>query len=200
MVNYEQVIAADPKKMGKVKGWCLQNTRLAFGIKVGHYASAKADMLAQKKAGTLHPLSDLPKDLSVPVYIDTTSSNEHVELYYKGTWYSDGKKVKAPNAASVFGWGECCDGVRVVQKAAVNKFLPAKGYWGLGDVDKRIGKLSEFMYKTFPKYTSKKALGNTYGKYLVASIKEFQKRTHLYPDGCTGPKTYEMLKKCGFKG
>ena len=200
MVNYEQVLPADPKKMGKVKGWCLQNTRLAFGIKVGHYASAKADMLAQKKAGTLHPLSELPKGLAVPVYIDTTSANEHVELYDNGTWYSDGKKVKAPKASTVFGWGECCDSVRVVKVANLNKFLPAKGYWGLGDVDKRVGKLADFMYKTFPKYTSKKALGNLYGKYLKASITQFQKNTKLYPDGCTGPKTYEMLKKYGFKG
>lgn len=200
MADYEQVIAADPKKMGKAKGWCLQNTRLAFGIKVGHYASAKADMLAQKKAGTLHPISELPKGLSVPVYIDTTSANEHVELYYKGTWYSDGKKVKAPKAASVFGWGECCDGVQVVKKAKLNTFLPAKGYWCFGDTDKRIGKLADFMVKTFPAYTSKKAKGNYFGKFLRSSITEFQKRCHLYPDGCVGPKTYKQLQKCGFKG
>ena len=36
-------------------------------------------------------------------------------------------------------------------------------------------------------------------EFIRDSITEFQKRTGLYPDGCTGPKTYEMLKKYGFK-
>ena len=54
------------------------------------------------------------------------------------------------------------------------------------------------MRQMFPAYTSAKALGNYYGKYITASIKEFQKRTGLYPDGCVGPKTYDKLKYYGF--
>ena len=196
---YEQVLSANPKSMGTQKGWCLQNVRLAFGIKVGKYPSAKADMLAQKKAGTLHPLSTIPTNCAVPVYLDTASQYEHVELYDRGIWYSDGKKVSAPASSTVFGWGELCDGVRVVKAVSGNSFLPAKGYWGFGDNDSRVGVLAGFMRATFPAYTSNKALGNYYGKYLQASIKEFQKRTGLYQDGCCGPRTYAKLKEFGFK-
>ncbi len=196
--SYEQVLKFDPKKMGKKSGWCLQNCRLGFGIKTGFYSSAKADMLAQKKANTLHPFNTLPKNVAVPVYIDTSSSYEHVMVCDKGTWYSDGKKVSAPKASTVFGWGELCDHVRVVKGVSAG-FLPTRGWWEEGDNDARIGKLSAFMYKTFPKYTNKKAVGNYFGKYLKRSVLEFQKRCGLYQDGCVGAKTYAKLKKFGFK-
>lgn len=78
-------------------------------------------------------------------------------------------------------------------------FLPPRGYWKYGDTDKRIGEVASFMYKTFPAYTDKSALGNYFGKNLLKSIKEFQKRTGLEPDGNIGPKTYNMLQKYGFK-
>ena len=55
------------------------------------------------------------------------------------------------------------------------------------------------MYHTFPAYTSSKALGNYYGKYIKASITEFQKRTGLEADGNTGPITLAKLKEFGFK-
>lgn len=197
--KFEQYRNFNPKKMGTKKGWCLANADAGFGIKTAKYASAKADMLAQKKNGTLHPYSTLPKNVAVPVYIDTTSQYEHIEVCDKGVWYSDGKKVSAPKASTVFGWGELCDGVRVV-KAVSAGFLPTRGWWEEGDKDERIGKLASFMYKTFPKYTSKKALGDYFGKYLKKSITEFQKRTNLYPDGCVGEQTYDKLKKYGFKG
>lgn len=199
MTKFEQYRNFNIKSMGKLKGYCLQNCRQGFGIKTGKYVSAKADMLAQKKNGTLHPYSTLPKNVAVPVYIDTSSKYEHVEVCDKGVWYSDGKKVSAPKASTVFGWGELCDGVRVV-KAVSAGFLPTRGWWEEGDKDERIGRLASFMRKTFPAYTSKKALSDTFNKYLKKSITEFQKRTGLYPDGCVGEKTYNKLKKYGFKG
>lgn len=78
-------------------------------------------------------------------------------------------------------------------------FFPAKGYWGFGDKDPRIGKISDFMYACFPLYTDKRALGDYYGYYIQASIKEFQRRTGLVPDGYFGPLTLAELKKYGFK-
>lgn len=81
----------------------------------------------------------------------------------------------------------------------INSFLPSKGYWGYGDKDIRVGKIASFMRKTFPAYTNNKALGNYYGKYLQASIKEFQKRTGLIADGKVGSKTLAKLKQYGFK-
>lgn len=55
------------------------------------------------------------------------------------------------------------------------------------------------MYKTFPSYTKKSALGNLYGNNLKKSIVEFQKRTKLTTDGCIGPITLAELEKFGFK-
>ena len=78
-------------------------------------------------------------------------------------------------------------------------FLPSKGYWGYGDKDARVGQIATFMRNTFPKYTSAKALGNYYGKYIQASIKEFQKRTGIKKDGKVGKETLAKLQAYGFK-
>ena len=51
------------------------------------------------------------------------------------------------------------------------------------------------MYLTFPAYTSKNALGDYYGKYIQASIKEFQKRNGLSADGIVGKNTFNKLFK-----
>lgn len=78
-------------------------------------------------------------------------------------------------------------------------FLPARGYFMKGDVSSNVGKIAEFMRRVFPSYTDKKALGNTYGPYLIASITEFQRRTGLEPDGYFGPLTLAKLESFGFK-
>ncbi len=78
-------------------------------------------------------------------------------------------------------------------------FFPSKGWFGLGDRHENVGKIASFMRKTFPAYTKKEALGNYYGKYIQASIKEFQKRTGLETDGNVGSKTLAKLKQYGFK-
>ena len=195
-MGYEQVRQFYPSEMGREKGWCLKNCRLGFRIYTAKYSSAYTAMLAAKKNGTLHDLSTLPSNCSVPVYFDTTSKNKHVVVYDKGIWYEDGRKINKPSYTS-YGWDEMMDGTRVV-KEATSKFLPTKGYWAIGDKDSRVGDLAAFMYKTFPAYTSKKALGNYYGNYIASAIKEFQRRTGLYPDGCVGQLTYNKLKQYGF--
>ena len=193
---YEQIKNFYPKEMGTAKGWCLKNCRLGFRIYTGKYASAKAAYEAAKRNGTLHSMDELTYDCSVPVYQTTTSKYGHVIVYHRGIYYSDGKVVNNPKG--LLGWDINMDGVQVVKATAAKGFLPAKGYWGPNDCDHRIGDLASFMRRTFPAYTSAKALGDYYGKYLTKSITEFQKRTGLYPDGYTGPKTYNMLKKYGF--
>lgn len=201
-MSWQQVLPFNLSKMGTKSGWCLQNVRLGFGIDKGTFPSAKADMESQKKNGTLHS-DNPPANVAVPVYVDSTSKYEHVVVCDKGVYYSDGKRVNKP--AKTFGWGELCDGVRVVKwvddpkPEPTKSFLPAKGYWCRGDKDPRIDDLSKFMYKVFPAYTNVKALGPVYGPYLEASIKEFQRRTGLVPDGMTGPKTYAKLQEYGFK-
>ena len=83
--------------------------------------------------------------------------------------------------------------------------LGKRGYIRYGDNSIFISKIANFMYKTFPKYTSIKALGSFYGKYLKSAIKEFQKRAKsegYYDssvDGNIGPKTLKALVKYGFK-
>ena len=195
-MEYEQIKNFYPKDMGTQKGWCLQNCRLGFHIYTGKYTSAKSAYEAAKKNGTLRMMDELPFYISVPVYQQSTSKYGHVIVYDKGTYYSDGKVVKDPKG--LLGWDIRMDGVDVVKYTTAKNFLPAKGYWGPGDSDPRINDLAVFMRQTFPAYTSAKALGDYYGKYITASIKEFQKRTGLYQDGCTGPKTYNKLKEYGF--
>ena len=78
-------------------------------------------------------------------------------------------------------------------------FLPARGYFMKGDVSPNVGKIAEHMYKWFPSYTDKRALGNIYGPYLIKAITEFQRRTGLEPDGYFGPLTLAKLEKFGFK-
>ena len=80
-----------------------------------------------------------------------------------------------------------------------DSFLPARGYFKKGDVSENVGKVAKFMRKTFPSYTSEKALGNTYGDNLIKAIKEFQKRTGLKVDGYLGSLTLAELEKYGFK-
>lgn len=200
-MGWTQVKAFNPSKMGTRKGYCLMNCRLGFGISRGTYPSAKADMEAQRRNGTLHA-GAIPTNVAVPVYIDSTSKYEHVIVADHGVYYSDGKRLSGIGGLKVFGWGECCDGVRVVKYTAdptpTTGFLPAKGYWGFGDTDARVGQLSSFMRKTFPAYTNVKALGNYFGPYLKAAVTEFQKRTGLQADGNVGPKTYAKLRQYGF--
>lgn len=193
---YEQEKQFYPREMGTQKGWCLKNVRLGYRIYTGKYTSAKKAMEAGKRNGTYHA-GNPPTNVSVPVYTTSTSPNGHVVVSDRGQYYTDGKKY-TPAQSSILGWDEMADGVRVVRVASTKSFLPAKGYWAKYDEDERVGCLARFMRKTFPSYTPAKALGNIYGNYLSNSIKEFQKRTGLYPDGMTGKITYNELKKYGF--
>ena len=177
---YVQVRSFNPDKMGKRSGWCLMNTRLAFGINTGKFASAKADMESQRANGTLHPISTLPTDCAVPVYINTVSPYEHVEVCVNGkTWYSDGKVVKAPSKGTIFGWGELCDGTRVVKletaKNDLDKYsdkelaqMVLKGQFGNGAARKaKLGKRYEMV-----QYEVNKLLGampSTGVYYIVKS-------------------------------
>lgn len=117
--DWHQVLGFDPTKMGTTPGWCLQNCRLGFGIATGQFPSARADMESQQANGTLH--AETPFDyLQVPVYVETGIPEGHVVVWDKGTVWSDG--VIVPDGLShyshVYGWGELCDGRRVVTRDA----------------------------------------------------------------------------------
>ena len=175
-MKYTQVKNFNPSKMGKRSGWCLANVDQGFGIRKGTYPSAKADMEAQRAKGTLHPLSTLPTNCAVPVYINTDSPYEHVEVCVNGkTWYSDGKIIKAPTKSSIFGWGEFCDGVRIVktstEKDDLSKYsdkelaqMVLKGLFGNGAIRKlKLG----YRYTAVQDEINKLLSGKTEGKYYT---------------------------------
>ncbi len=147
---WKQVVNFDINKMGHKKGYCLQNVRLGFGIPA-KYESAKADMEANKKAGTLHDMNTLPTNVAIPVYVDSTSQYEHVIVCDKGTYYSDGSRLTSINGLKFFGWGELCDGVRVVEwvpdpKKSIDEVAQEviNGNWGNGE--ERRKRLTEAGY------------------------------------------------------
>ena len=114
MGHWEQKQPFDLSKMGKKPGMCLMNVRLAFDVPPKYY-DAKAAMLANKNAGTLHDISTLPQNVAVPVFVDTASINEHVEAADNGVFYSDGKRLTNPMSQTFFGWGETLNDVRIVE-------------------------------------------------------------------------------------
>lgn len=115
--EWSQVLAFNPADMGTVAGECLKNVRLGFGIQTGTFPSAYADMVYQRNNGTLHA-EDPPMDVAVPVYCGSGTPNGHVVAWDHGVVYSDG--VLVPEGLNhwsvIYGWGECCDNVRVVQR------------------------------------------------------------------------------------
>lgn len=121
-VTWTQVRSFDHNDMGTTVGWCLMNCRLGFGIQSGTFASAIADMQSQRANGTLHGAGTTPPSyLQVPVYIDTGTVDGHVVVWDKGTVWSDGVRISQGlsyyGLSNVWGWGELCDGVRVVRRS-----------------------------------------------------------------------------------
>lgn len=111
---WKQVRNFDINKMGRKVGYCQQNVRLGFGIG-SKYASAKLDMEAQRRAGTLHDISSLPNNVAVPIFVDTNSPYEHVIVSDHGVLYSDGKRLTSLKGLKCFGWAEKINDVRVVE-------------------------------------------------------------------------------------
>lgn len=110
MGYWKQDRAFSLAKMGKTKNFCLRNVRLGYGIG-GKYANAKQAMNENVKKGTIHPLSSIPTNVTVPVF-SAQGTWGHVEVCLNGTYYSDGVRVGKPNAS--YQWGEFLNGVRVV--------------------------------------------------------------------------------------
>ena len=117
--DWVQVLQFDPTHMGNTPRRCLENTRLGFGISSGTFTSARADMESQIANGTLH--AELPPaDIAVPIYYNNTMANGHVAVSDHGIIYSDGVMYGSIDAVTsgYRGWGELCDGVRVVSPAS----------------------------------------------------------------------------------
>lgn len=119
--EWQQILAFHIEDMGTTPGMCLQNTREGFGIQTGTFATAKADMDSQIQNGTLHAGTP-PLDISVPLYYDGWSlvPEGHAAVWDHGVVYSDGIRCTSIESVTVNyrGWGELCDGVRVVAPAS----------------------------------------------------------------------------------
>ena len=117
-IEWTQVRDFYPADMGSTPGWCLQNTRLGFHIYSGTYPSARADMEAQQANGTLHSGTP-PNYIACPIYFANYSWTPlgHIAAWDHGTVYSDGAWYPSIDsvATDYVGWGEFCDGARVVQ-------------------------------------------------------------------------------------
>lgn len=171
---WQQERAFNLSKMGKKPGYCLQNVRLAFDIPAKYY-DAKAAMIANRNAGTLHPIDTLPTNCAVPVFVDTSSPNEHVEVADHGTYYSDGKKVTNPGSQSFFGWGETLNDVRIVKWVADPQPTPTPTGLKVGD---------KVTMKTWVAYDGT-PLKKTRDFYYISEING--NRAVLRADSVTGP-------------
>lgn len=122
--EWTQVRDFYPADMGTTPGWCLQNCRLGFHIYSGTFPNAVSDMLSQRNNGTLHPFNgatETPPDyIACPVYVNISGvADGHVCVWDHGTIWNDGYTVARftdlGGYIEVWGWGELCDGARVVQ-------------------------------------------------------------------------------------
>lgn len=171
---WKQVRGFDIKKMGTKVGYCQQNVRLGFGI-AAKYASAKLDMEAQRKGGTLHDISSLPTNVAVPIFVDTNSSYEHVIVSDHGVLYSDGKRLTSLAGLKCFGWAELLNGVRVVEwvndtkKSNTEIATEVKaGKWGNGEERKKRLAAAGYVYAEIQAIVnSSQSSGTGYQTYTV---------------------------------
>lgn len=122
--EWTQVRDFYPSAMGTTPGWCLQNCRKGFLIPSGTFPNAVSDMQSQRANGTLHPFNGAtetpPNYIACPVYINIAGvADGHVCVWDHGTIWNDGytvaKFTDMGGYIEVWGWGELCDGARVVQ-------------------------------------------------------------------------------------
>lgn len=113
-MGWKQVRNFDLNKMGKKKGYCLQNVRLAYDIP-SKYVNAKEAMEASKRQGTFHEGLDIPTDVAIPIFAETGSPDGHVMVDDHGTVYSDGEWLPSFKGMTLLGWSETLNDVRIVE-------------------------------------------------------------------------------------
>lgn len=126
------------------------------------------------------------------------SVDEVAKEVLEGKW-GNGNERKTNLENAGYNYNEVQAKVNELLNGSSTNYLGSKGYFTLGDNHENIGKIASFMYKTFPAYTKKEALGTYYGKNIQASIKEFQRRTKIKASGNVDATTLKELEKYGFK-
>ena len=157
--------------------------------------------VSNSKVGGDWPISDKAYKAAVKLVADIAKRNKLGKLVFKKNigYHCLYAATSCPGPYFKKKFEQFIKDVNAINYPPKDSFLPAKGYFGIGDSNKKVGMIAEFMHKKFPSYSPKSVLGNYFGKNLAASIKEFQRRTKLQADGNVGPKTLAMLKKYGFK-
>lgn len=113
-MGWKQVRNFNLSKMGKKKGYCLQNVRLAYDIP-SKYVNAKEAMEASKRQGTFHEGLNIPTDVAIPIFAETGSPDGHVMVDDHGTVYSDGEWLPSFKGMRLLGWSETLNDVRIVE-------------------------------------------------------------------------------------
>lgn len=113
-MGWKQVRNFNLSKMGKKKGYCLQNVRLAYDIP-SKYVNAKEAMEASKRQGTFHEGLDIPTDVAIPIFAETGSPDGHVMVDDHGAVYSDGAWLPSFKGMRLLGWSETLNDVRIVE-------------------------------------------------------------------------------------
>lgn len=97
--------------------------------------------------------------------------------------------IKAFNFCNIYR-----DGILGVLRPKIyeeNSFLPERGWFQYGDSGANVSKIDDWF--------ANKVVGDWYGDYTVACVKEFQRQNGLEQDGCIGPITLQKMLEQGFK-
>ena len=118
--EWTQLINFNPANMGTVQGMCLRNVAQGYGIypSPSPSQSAREDMNRNIQNGTLHTDLPPPTNVAVPVYCESGTPAGHIVVWDHGKVWSDGKLIAKGLSAwsTVYGWGEWCNGYRIVKK------------------------------------------------------------------------------------
>lgn len=188
----------------------IERAKNTYGLEISDVPTLGGIMVWQK--GSTLGSSDGAGHVAIVERIDSTNqiytseSNYGGEAFFNATRTNNNGRWGLSNKYSFRG---CIVNPAIGKVTAPEEkeedFFGGLGYFKDGDKHENIGKIAEFMRKTFPAYTSEKALGDYYGPYIKASIKEFQRRAKAEGnynstiDGYTGPITLASLKLYGFK-
>ena len=113
-MEYKQKVNFDEHYMGRRRNFSHDNARRGFKISKNCFISARDDYKSQVQANTLRSMASLPKDLSVPVFLATTSKFGHIGVWHHGKLYVDGV-IDNKQLINAICWAETISGVRVVE-------------------------------------------------------------------------------------
>ena len=113
-VEFKQKVKFDEHYMGRRRNFSHDNARRGFKISKNCFISARDDYKSQVQANTLRSMASLPKDLSVPVFLATTSKFGHIGVWHHGKLYVDGV-IDNKQLINAICWAETISGVRVVE-------------------------------------------------------------------------------------